>query len=160
PVLVLGVQFPPEEIEKTWGPGPLRVDASANVLDGRPLLWFAQEPASLAGGPAPEPAEAEAMLRRVLAWRDPGNLYRAGSATANWAVMSKEANAPSPRAGKSLADWKRLWNDPQAALAEGRIRYHRGDLLTRVGTAPDQLTPDDFRLRPDSAGYRAGPDGK
>ena len=26
--------------------------------------------------------------------------------------------------------------------------------------SPDQLTPEDFRLRPDSAGYRAGKDGK
>jgi hypothetical protein len=27
-------------------------------------------------------------------------------------------------------------------------------------TAPNQLTPADFRLRPDSVGFRAGPDGK
>ena len=65
-----------------------------------------------------------------------------------------------PVAGKSPADWKRFWNDPQADMTEGRIRYQGGDLLTRAGTAPDQLTPEDFRLRPDSAGYRAGKDGK
>jgi len=32
--------------------------------------------------------------------------------------------------------------------------------MGRIYVAPDQITPQDFRLRPDSAGYRAGKDGK
>jgi hypothetical protein len=42
----------------------------------------------------------------------------------------------------------------------GIIRYQGGNLHARALQTPEQLTPDDFRLRPDSAGYRAGPDGK
>jgi hypothetical protein len=159
-LLILGVQWPPEEIEKFWGAGPLRVEASANVLGGRALLTFLQEPASFPGGAAPKPADAEAMMLRMLAWRDRGNLYREGSASANWSVRSLVPKATFPLAGKAQADWKRFWNDPQAELSEGRIRYQGGDVLTRAGTAPEQLTPDDFRLRADSAGYRASKDGE
>jgi hypothetical protein len=39
-------------------------------------------------------------------------------------------------------------------------RYQGGDLLAKVNLAPEQLTPEDFRLRPDSAGYRAGKNNK
>jgi len=147
-------------MEKTWGPGPLHVEASANVLDGRRLLWFAQEPASLAGGAAPAPADAEAMLHRMLAWRDRGNLYRAGGTSVVWCIESAVPRATFPLAGKSPSDWKRFWNDPQAELTEGRIRYQGGDLLAKLAATPEQLTPEDYRLRADSAGYRAGKDGK
>ena len=43
---------------------------------------------------------------------------------------------------------------------EGDIRFQGGDLVTRAHTAPEKLTAKDFRLRPDSAGYKAGKDGK
>ena len=43
---------------------------------------------------------------------------------------------------------------------EGRVRFKGGNLLAKLMNTPEQLTPDDFRLRPDSAGYRAGKDGK
>ena len=40
------------------------------------------------------------------------------------------------------------------------MRYHGGDLISRADLTPERLTPDDFRLRPDSPGYKAGKDGK
>ena len=43
---------------------------------------------------------------------------------------------------------------------EGRLRYQGGALLERLRDTPEKVTPDDFRLRADSAGYRAGKDGK
>ena len=33
-------------------------------------------------------------------------------------------------------------------------------MSARAESDPAELTAEDFRLRPDSAGYRAGPDGK
>ena len=35
-----------------------------------------------------------------------------------------------------------------------------GNLIDRVKAMPAKLAPEDFRLRPDSAGYRAGKDRK
>jgi hypothetical protein len=32
--------------------------------------------------------------------------------------------------------------------------------VNKAAAIPELVTPDDFRLRGDSAGYRAGPDGK
>ena len=49
---------------------------------------------------------------------------------------------------------------PRADSLEGRIKFQGGNLITRTATDLDRLTPDDFRLRADSAGYRAGTDGK
>ena len=63
------------------------------------------------------------------------------------------------------------WNDRQGVLdncvvvgedaIEGHeVRYQGGDLRAKLLASPEKLTPEDFRLRPDSAGYRAGKDGK
>ena len=43
---------------------------------------------------------------------------------------------------------------------EGVIRYEGGNMLAKMKSTPEWVTPADFRLRFDSAGYRAGPDGK
>ena len=59
-----------------------------------------------------------------------------------------------------LEGWKQFWSSPESGSVEGRVRYQGGDLLARLADEPEKLTAGDFRLRPDSAGYRAGPDGK
>src|SRR5262245_29425231 len=61
---------------------------------------------------------------------------------------------------KTLADWQQLLGLAGAGSLEGSANYQGGDLLAKFATDPDGLTPDDFRLRPDSPGYRAGKDGK
>ena len=56
---------------------------------------------------------------------------------------------------------RRIWPiEPDADVREGSVRYQGGNLLARLSTAPGQITPEDFHLRPDSAGYRAAKDGK
>ena len=40
------------------------------------------------------------------------------------------------------------------------VRYEGGHLASRLKTEPETITAADFRLRRDSAGYRAGADGK
>ena len=38
--------------------------------------------------------------------------------------------------------------------------YLPGDLLAKVKLSPELVTPEDFRLHPESRGYRAGKDGQ
>ena len=104
-----------------------------------------------------EPAEAEAALLRLLQWRGERNVFASGSTSVRWTADAKQQPAQGP---KSLEEWKRFWGAAEDGSLEGRLRYQGGNLLSRTGADLDQLTPDDFRLRPDSAGYRAGPDGK
>jgi hypothetical protein len=67
------------------------------------------------------------------------------------------ARAPSIA---NLADWKQFWPSLESGSLQGQIRFQGGNLLSRLERAPDTLTPDDFRLSADSAGYHAGLDGK
>ena len=61
---------------------------------------------------------------------------------------------------QTFADWQRLWKTGDSGSAEGVIRFEGGDVRARMEASPDRMTAADFRLRPDSAGYRAGKDGK
>jgi hypothetical protein len=61
----------------------------------------------------------------------------------------------------TLAEWKRFWGAPDGPAAVGGVvRYRGGNLPGKLTAAPESVTADDFRLRPDSAGFRAGPGGK
>jgi hypothetical protein len=62
--------------------------------------------------------------------------------------------------GQDRADWDRFWTQKDTGSVEGDIRFQGGDLVTRALATPEKLTAEDFRLRPDSVGYRAGKDGK
>jgi hypothetical protein len=59
--------------------------------------------------------------------------------------------------------WK-TWMDyskrTEQLWTKGILKLTGGALLARLDSEPENLQPDDHRLRPDSAGYRAGPDGK
>ena len=65
-----------------------------------------------------------------------------------------------PATIKRLDEWRQFSGSAERGCIQGSVKFQGGDLLARAATAPEQLTPEDFRLRPDSAGYRAGPDGK
>ena len=91
----------------------------------------------------------------LLDWQGRGNLY--GDHLLAWCVGSKRI---PPHGPQSLADWKQFWKSSETGSLQGRVRYQGGDLLSRVAATPETITPEDFRLRPDSAGYRAGKDGK
>src|SRR4029453_19487520 len=57
----------------------------------------------------------------------------------------------------TLAEWDQFWGQSNTGSIQGEARFQGG---AAVHSAPYSLVPDDFRLRADSAGYRAGPDGK
>ena len=59
-----------------------------------------------------------------------------------------------------MAEWQQLWGLAGTGSLEGVAKYQGGDVLAKFATDPDGLTPEDFRLRADSAGYHAGADGK
>lgn len=94
----------------------------------------------------------DSVLPQLLAWRDLQNLY-AEDNFASFVILyaNEHIRLPSLR---TLADWDKTWGQRKTESFRGRVRYHGGDPLAR------QMTSDDFRLRPDSAGYGAGKDGK
>jgi hypothetical protein len=132
------------------GVNPVAVRAGGNVFDGRPVAYLHHSPALL------PPKEADALLARLLAWRDRDNLYETGGPRGFWGTNADKGAHP-PR---TLVDWKRFWGDPEATCREGRVLYQGGDLPARLADAPEKLGPEDFRLRPDSAGYQSGKDKK
>jgi len=132
---------------------PLSLNASGTVFDGPSAFYFWQSDEFLTKRKLLEPHEAEAMAARLLNWRDRGNLYSGGGASIKWS--HHQSHGP-----KSLADWKKFWDDSDSKSSEGKVRYRGGNLVAKLATAPETLTPEDFRLGRDSAGYRAGKDGK
>jgi hypothetical protein len=121
------------------------------------VLAFNQTRGFLDKAAVRESAEAEAMLLRLLGWQGERNLFAAGSTSVWWYADTKQQPLHGPT---SLEEWKGFWGTAEADSLEGRVRFRGGNLLTRTGAALDQLTPQDFRLRDDSAGYRAGKDGQ
>jgi hypothetical protein len=144
--------------DQPWKPAttvhPIKVKATGNVMDTGPVLHFAATLPKVA-----EAEEMESMLRRLLTWEGRENLWRVVDQFVAWGQARRE-KPDSPHGPRSLNAWKRFWGTTEASSIEGTVRYHGGDLRGRLATAPEKLTPDDFRLRPDSAGYRAGKDGK
>src|SRR5205823_12582996 len=100
-----------------------------------------------------------ALLPRVLAWQGKRNLYSVSSVGYLTLAVDYKPVPPAARIA-TLKDWTRFLKAAEVDSLEGQIRFQGGALIQRVKSAPEQLMPEDFRLRPDSAGYRAGKDGK
>jgi hypothetical protein len=137
---------------------PIRVEAAGNVFDAPSVLQLTESTRFVENYKPLEPPEAEALLRKQLAWRERSNCYAPGATS--FTRHQDQRGVPPPHGPKSLADWERFWGSGDTDSQEGRVRYKGGNLLAKLVNTPDQLTPEDFRLRPDSAGYRAGKDGK
>jgi len=141
--------------DRADAPQPLHLEVSECIFDVPTAVGFEQNLNKKADEYRPE--EAEAALLGLLQWRGERNLFAKGSPSLCWTVEFKQL---PPRGPKSLEDWKAFWGTAEADSLEGSIRFHGGNLLSRTGEAIKQLTPEDFRLRADSPGYRAGKDGK
>jgi hypothetical protein len=134
---------------------PIRLEVSRSVFDTPGVLVFGQQQGFTDKAGVLPPAAADAMLLRLLEWRGEWNVYPAGSHYVRWHTNGKVEPLRGP---KGLDEWKKFSGSKEADSRDGQSRFQGGNLLARENL--DQLTPDDFRLRPDSAGYRAGKDGK
>jgi hypothetical protein len=133
---------------------PMQIIATDNVFDPAVAsCGFIDETTARA---ATTVGELESLLSSRFEWRGRRNLYRERRGYLEVAVPGETLGVPRP----TLQDWNDFWGQAETGSQEGLIRYQGGDLHARTLSDPEQLTPQDFRLRPDSAGYRAGPDGK
>ena len=126
---------------------PIKFEATGNVIDASRVLRFRATPVEF--------REDESMLRRLFTWEGRENLWRVPDQFMWWDGQDKSTYGP-----QSLDDWRKFWGSLETGSIEGTPRLQTGDLLGRMVTTPESLTPEDFRLRPDSDGYRAGKDGK
>jgi hypothetical protein len=136
----------------------LQIEATANVFDG---VMHARQ---FEGGTAAEkPQDTEKLLTRLVTWREDRNLYVLPRDQALlWLRQSPEKpnTIPSSAPTKTMADWKSFWGMDQLDSKRGNAKFQGGDLVAKAKLTPELLAPEDFRLRPDSDGYRAGKDGK
>jgi hypothetical protein len=138
---------PPSE---SIGPA-VRIHAAGNVIDGsRALLMLNQS-----GLSQPlSPAEAQALLRSFCDWREEHNVYRLGSGGLQSCVRHVPIAPPD-----ALAEWELFWGLSDTGTIHGAIRFQGRARFDRTEEL-DQVTPNDFRLGLNSAGYRAGSDGE
>src|SRR5262249_7805994 len=133
----------------------LHVESSGNVFNAAYTLIFEQhQPGKIV--PA---GDAEALLAKLVGWQGQRNLYPVDRPLL---FLSKERlqAVESAKPMKGLVSWKQFWGSAEAGSIQGQVKSQGGGLLAKLAAAPDKLTPDDFRLRPDSAGFKAGKDGK
>jgi hypothetical protein len=134
----------------------VELQTEGNIWDARNgLVHFLQAPP----GKILPPGEAEASLPRLLAWHGARNLYALDRPFLTLGIIPGQY-PPPVNPIRSLAEWGKYWGGAEAGSIAGGPRYQGGDLLSRLTAAPEKLTAEDFRLRPDSVGYRAGKDGK
>jgi serine/threonine protein kinase len=127
----------------------LRVNASGNVFDGGSVFYWHC---------GPNRVFPESLLTKLVGWKGEGNVFAGRGALVD--VQRGWLSAEPANGTKTLPDWRRFWGTAEADSIRGVVRYRGGDPLGKVRLTPEQLTPEDFRLRPDSAGYRAGTGGK
>jgi hypothetical protein len=101
--------------------------------------------------------DAELWLRRRLEWRDENNCYQVK--LGQWIQFASDGKFDTS-SHKTLADWNTFWGLKANGSSEDGLRFLGGNLIDRVSRTTEKLTPEHFRLRSDSAGYRAGKDGK
>jgi hypothetical protein len=133
---------------------PIRVEAAGNLFDlERHVLDIADQ----SGEQKPlTRAEADGFLPRLLTWCGQENVYP--QRLASWVLWP--AAVPEAPKIKDLTEWGTFWRSKEIASSQARIGYVGGDLRTKAATSPEAVTPEDFRLRSDSPGYRAGKDKK
>jgi serine/threonine protein kinase len=160
PAMFVFLDILPQEAVRDGDQAPpgLRVEATETIIHCRDFgFGFGQHfTQKNPGANVLGPAEAEALLRRLLVWRGQRNLY--AEQFNDFLILGKGLKPTQPR--KTLDDWRQFWKDAEAGSQHGRILYEGGDLWARWETDPDQVKPEDFRLRQDSAGKGAGAEGR
>jgi hypothetical protein len=135
---------------------PLRIEAEDNLHQGQYVLVLNDGSPQRALLPLPE---QRAVLPKVLAWRDQGNVYGPRGKDFLW-LWNAAAPDKAHSSLQGVAEWNQFWGLPGNDSLHGPIRLKGSNLLARLANAPETITPDDFRLLPDSPGKGAGPGGR
>ncbi|NUQ63014.1 MAG: serine/threonine protein kinase [Pirellulales bacterium] len=112
-----------------------------------------------------------AALNRLVAWHARQNLCVSQAQFLNMQLENTIQVPPPPpdqqfrrvfdlKAAGAGEIGQTFWGLTEAGVDRGDIRFAGGELRARNVTNRLRLPLGDFRLRPDSAGYQAGPDGK
>jgi len=102
-------------------------------------------------------SDAEAWVRRRVNWQEKDNCYQVKLGA--W-IQIRSEDVVQTTSHKSLADWNQFWGLKDTGSSESILRFHGGDLIAKALADATKLSLEDIRLRPDSAGYRAGEGGK
>jgi len=153
----------PKDPESGQTARALRVEVSGSLLAGQ-LAGVFWAPEAMNQSHTPPAVKPEDALSHLIGWRGSDNVHHRvgdGPAGRGDAMIHLQAGTQNQALWRvnDLATWRKFWGSPETGSVQGEIRYHGGDLATRVTEGADKLTPEDFRLRADSAGYRAGKDG-
>lgn len=135
---------------------PVEFDTLGNVVapaDGRAA-------ASVIFDGVTTDAPPEAVLRRTIRWHARRNVFSREADMLSVAMATDDEERIVQPLVRNLPDWNRFWGLADTGSSQGTVRFQGGQLLTKATTAPSKLAAEDFRLRPDSAGYQAGPDGE
>ena len=94
----------------------------------------------------------------LLAWQGRGNLYASEQRLPE--LVGSVETAGAGDAGQEPGGLEAILGRLRSQFDRRPCPLSRRRPLAKLRATPEKLTPDDFRLRPDSAGYRAGKDGK
>ncbi len=127
---------------------PFRIDARENVLDADGVFALVLQSGQF------QPEVDQPLLPRCLAWNESKNLYTSGLL-----YLCRHADK-YVEVIKRLDDWQGYWGLKDTGSLHGRLRYQGGNVRAMKASAPEKLAAADFRLRPDSDGQGAGPNGR
>jgi hypothetical protein len=136
---------------------PAFVESEGNVFQaGYAFYLNSQMPKTPLGLPIQEQRQA---ISRLFRWEERGNVY--ARTFESFIGLHGSSDTPNQVTGllKDVAEWDAFWGLKETGTLRDTVRL-RGDPRALVEETPDDIIPDDFRLRPESAGYRAGQDGK
>ncbi len=135
---------------------PLVFQAADNVLtSANSLLAFSRDTDTTDRPPLPPTAAHELM--RLAGWGGERNVYAVSAPFLNFGEDVVDWPQPRPT---SVTEWGKFWQSPETGSATGKVQFRGGDLVAKALHSPHLISPEDFRLLPGSAGYRAGPNGK
>jgi hypothetical protein len=135
----------------------VQVDSSSNILDGHVMLALTY---GLPDQDALDAFDDSAVHRGWLSWRDQNNLYRDQRHFFRSAAFVVASSPRSVILCKSQTEWDDFWGLQSTSSVPGQIRFQGGDLRAKGVATPEKLTPEQFRLAPQSPGTGAGPGGK
>jgi hypothetical protein len=130
---------------------PIQVEVSQTVLAGRDTA------VRVGATELDAAADLGRRVRQTVIWREERNVYPEGVDLLRLGRGRKPEPEPA-HALRTPTEWDRFWGLKETGSVRGRIAFRCGEAGKIPTTA--RLDPRDVGLRPDSAGHRAGKDGR